>query len=215
MRKYMPYFLILVLLLSACGAKSRPVQETLSDGSYIESIAIPLSQDEFVENTSSVSIVLRQEDGSEINAQMQLEPLEDPSILPVDSWQEYWENGPFFPALRQRDDGSLALIFLNRHGQIMSRNRSVEKTVSYYSAGNALQWAVKLTASFHYDGLSAVCTGSYASVTIEDENSWQLVNQTVTGGLCTVTFRRTTLGVPTSTPTFTFQLTCDPEGNIS
>ena len=215
MRRCMSTLLILVLLLTACNVTVKTVQETLPDGSYLSSITDTLSQAAPAENAHSVSITLRQEDGSEVTAQIPLDTPEDSDILPVDSWEEYRQNAPFLPALRQRQDGSWVLVTLNRHGQLMSRIRSAVKTVSYYSADGTLQWTVRLTASFRWDGLNAVCTGSDAEVMVADENSWQLLEQTVNDGLCTVTFRRTTLGVPTSTPSFTFQLTCDPDGSVT
>lgn len=220
MKKYILPFLLLALVLTACGKqKSAVATEVLADSSYLLTSSSILEDRELSEESAQYSLMLSDGKGSIFLSEIPADKVLDGeriSFSTFEAYTEYEENKPYFPALRRRDDGSWAVVTLNKHGEIVQKSRFARKDVSYYSADGKLQWTVTFTACFQYDGLTAACTDGNVEVTVADENSWEVLNWAATeDGCCSVTFRRETLGVPTSTPTFTFQLTCDPDGSVT
>ena len=91
------------------------------------------------------------------------------------------------------------------------------KEVRYYDSKNVLLWTVTLTASFEYNGSSAVCTYAWLSFSANDPD-WKLdsfdCRKEENRATCAFSVRQYKLGVPLKLIEKEITLTCSPTGEI-
>ena len=118
------------------------------------------------------------------------------------------------------EDGSYAVIVIQKETPLLAKSGSVTetKTYKYYDNNHNLDWTASITASFTYNGTTAICTYVSKSTPIKD-SSWRCTaascnksGATATGSF---TFKNYVLGVPVKTINKTLTLTCSPNGTIT
>ena len=115
-------------------------------------------------------------------------------------------------------DGSYGVTILSPATDEQTKG-SVTKTKAYqyYDNNNVLQWTVKLTASFTYNGVTATCNS--ATTAFNNNNSaWHITKadasysgSTATGDF---TVKKYFAGIPIKTVNKTLTLTCTPGGTV-
>lgn len=92
------------------------------------------------------------------------------------------------------------------------------KKYVYHDSNDNVSWEAKLSGTFIYTGESATCTTASCTVTVYD-NQWYEVSKSTTrsGNAATtqLTMGRKFLGVTVEKPEYTITLTCDKDGNLS
>ncbi len=132
-------------------------------------------------------------------------------------------------ALYHNIDDSIDIIYLD-NGDYMtievtdsnklkaSNTASKQKTLSYYSDDDEIQWRAVLDATFSYTGYSASCTNAQISYTIYNSN-WSIPSATAikSGNTATgtITAKYYFLGVPINTIERSITITCSPTGVLS
>ena len=94
---------------------------------------------------------------------------------------------------------------------------SQAKAVRYYDSKNILLWTVTLTASFEYNGSSAVCTEAWLSFS-EDVPDWKMDSSDCrkedNRAVGAFSVRQYKLGAPLKLIEKEISLTCSPTGEI-
>ncbi len=92
------------------------------------------------------------------------------------------------------------------------------KEIRYYDSKNVLLWTVTLTASFEYNGSSAVCTGAWLSFLAYDQD-WKMVSSACekenNRAVASFSVRQYKLGAPLKLIEKEITLTCSPDGEIT
>lgn len=92
------------------------------------------------------------------------------------------------------------------------------KYFNYYDKNGVLGWRLQLMGYYEYDGTTATCV-SVASVFLPEDDAYVQVSKTNSKSgntaSCKLGVEKKLLGITTSKTTHTFNLSCDPNGNIS
>ncbi|MCR5783491.1 MAG: hypothetical protein K6G90_12255 [Clostridia bacterium] len=92
------------------------------------------------------------------------------------------------------------------------------KEVRYYDSKNVLLWTVTLTASFEYNGSSAVCTGAWLAFDPNDTD-WKIDSSSCikeeNRAVGAFSVRQYKLGAPLKLIEKEITLTCSPNGEIT
>lgn len=116
------------------------------------------------------------------------------------------------------EDGGYIMVELNTNSNTARTTISKSKVVTRYSGDDEMQWQIRLSGSFTYNGSSAGCSSCNCTVTIynniwytESKTSWANGNT----ANATVVMARELLGVTVKRETVDLTLTCDKNGNFS
>ena len=116
------------------------------------------------------------------------------------------------------DDGSYLIVEVDVHSTRML-TKVGNKTATYYSADNEIQWKMFITGEFLYDGATVTCTYASGTTTIYKTSLWRKVSDnTVYSGntaTYTTTFDSLFMGVTVEQGSYSLHITCDENGNIS
>lgn len=116
------------------------------------------------------------------------------------------------------EDGSYISIEIS---SVETRSNTVKrgnKTYTYKNSDGVEQWRTVLYGTFTYTGTSSTCTASSCSITISN-NNWYEVSKTTgkSGSSATaeLVMGRKLLGITVDKETVNMILTCDANGNLS
>lgn len=116
------------------------------------------------------------------------------------------------------EDGSYIVITIASSSNRSIYSKTGHKKLVFYDGDNNVSWEAKLSATYIYTGESATCTTASCTVTVYD-NQWYEVSKSTTrsGNAATtqLTMGRKFLGVTVEKPEYTITLTCDKDGNLS
>ena len=110
------------------------------------------------------------------------------------------------------------MVELNTNSDTARATVSKSKVATRYSDDDEMQWQIRLSGSFTYNGTTASCTSSSCTVTIYN-NAWYMDSKTAWASsntaYATVEMGRKLLGVTVKRETVDLTLTCDKNGNFS
>ena len=116
------------------------------------------------------------------------------------------------------EDGGYIMVELNTNSDKARATVSKSKVATRYSDDDEMQWQIRLSGSFTYDGTTASCTSSSCTVTIYN-NAWYTDSKTswknANSAYATVVMGRKLLGVTVDRETIDLTLTCDRYGKVS
>ncbi len=116
------------------------------------------------------------------------------------------------------EDGGYIMVELNTNSDTARATVSKSKVATRYSDDDEMQWQIRLSGSFTYNGTTASCTSSSCTVTIYN-NAWYMDSKTAWASgntaYATVEMGRKLLGVTVKRETVDLTLTCDKNGNFS
>lgn len=137
------------------------------------------------------------------------------SINPVfansSSHIEYLSDGSYFETVIY--NSSDISIFNTK-----SNSKSGSKTAYYKNSSGVVQWYVRVTGEFTYNGTSSTCTSSVASAP-SNVAAWKIASKSASKSGNSATAKATAKcysnGVVVNTITKSVTLTCDKNGNLS
>jgi hypothetical protein len=116
------------------------------------------------------------------------------------------------------EDGGYIMVELNTNSNTARTTISKSKVVTRYSDDDEMQWQIRLSGSFTYNGSSAGCSSCNCTVTIYDD-TWYTESKTswANGNTAnaTVVMAQKLLGITVRRETVDLTLTCDKNGNFS
>ena len=116
------------------------------------------------------------------------------------------------------EDGGYIMVELNTNSNTARTTISKSKVVTRYSDDDEMQWQIRLSGSFTYNGSSAGFPSCNCTVTIYDD-TWYTESKTswANGNTAnaTVVMARKSLGITVRRETVDLTLTCDKNGNFS
>lgn len=116
------------------------------------------------------------------------------------------------------DDGSYIEVSIVSSPARSIYSRNGYKKYVYHDSNDNVSWEAKLSGTFIYTGDSATCTTASCTVTIYNDQ-WYEVSKTTTrsGNAATtqLTMGLKFLGVTVDEREYTITLTCDKDGNLS
>lgn len=117
------------------------------------------------------------------------------------------------------DDGSYVVVRCEDSGTIRATNTITKnKSYTYYSSTNVIQWKFTLTGTFTYNGVTSSCTNTSSSLQIYNTAWYQIYRGTSMSGNTaygTLTLGRKVTGVTIDEKTFTITMTCSKTGVVS
>lgn len=136
-------------------------------------------------------------------------------LLPVDVYATYEDENTEVIFL---EDGSYIVITVVSSSTRSIYSKNGQKKLVYYDSDNNVSWEANLSATYIYTGESATCTTASCSLTIYD-NQWYEISRSTTRSANAATTQLTMglrfLGVTINKPEYTITLTCDKDGNLS
>ncbi len=132
---------------------------------------------------------------------------------PDDTWTLEEDDNGFLISLVRIFKRIFALLKKLSGAKTISRAKSVR----YYDSKNVLLWTVTLTASFEYNGSSAVCREAWLSFS-EDDPDWKMDSSDCrkedNRAVGAFSVRQYKLGAPLKLIEKEITLTCSPDGEI-
>ena len=132
-----------------------------------------------------------------------------------DAYIKYLDDGSYLVIeFEQNDDNGISLLSTNIGGS---------KTITHYNSSNEALCALKLTATFSYDGTEVSCVGTKCTKYSYD-SSWSVENVTTSHSSTSTTkasatgnadFIKRILGIKAKTVPVSTTIYCDKNGNLS
>lgn len=125
---------------------------------------------------------------------------------------------PEEPEFIQLGDGGYVTISIMTSPARASNTVNGSKTYNWYSSDGVLQWKAILNASYVFTGGSYTCTSANCTITIYDNNWYQISKTTNYAGnraTANLTMGQKYLGITIAKPQHTINLYCDVNGNLS
>lgn len=117
------------------------------------------------------------------------------------------------------EDGSYIVTTIEESVSRAGGTKTGSKVRTYYDAKDVLQWKITVTGIFTYNGTSATCTAVSGDTSIVDTSSWSLIAEAPTRSgnkaMLAVTLGEKWLGITIAESTYTVNLSCDENGNLS
>ncbi len=133
-------------------------------------------------------------------------------IIPVQSYAVEQEQRQVL------EDGSYYIDTLSVSSARAASTKVGTKTRTYYSNSGTAEWQIVLTASFSFDGSSAICDTAICTSTIWNSD-WHTASKSATKSGNTAvgyaTMKLSILGVTFNEVPVTLTLSCDASGNLS
>lgn len=131
------------------------------------------------------------------------------------SYIEYLDDGSYFITEFDQSNGNEI--------SVLSTNKSGTKTITYYSSSNEALCALKLTATFSYDGSIVSCVGAKYT-TYSYDSAWSVEDVTTSHSNTSTTKASATangtavkrfLGIKIQSAALSTTIYCDKNGNLS
>ena len=116
------------------------------------------------------------------------------------------------------EDGSCMEVSVEQSIARIANEVSGSKTYTFRDSDGNIEWVAKLSATYVFTGGSYTCTSASCTLTIYDNNWYQISKTTNYAGnraTANLTLGRKALGVTIEKPQYTINLYCDFYGNLS